>query len=256
MARLYQTRLHTGESLAAGVAVTLPKGQAHYLRSVLRMSLGDRLALFNGRDGEWLAEISDLGKGSALVTPLDQLRPQAPGPDLWLVFAPLKHARIDYLAEKATELGVSALCPVFTQRTIVSRVNEERLLTNAIEAAEQSERLSVPEVLPARRLEAVLADWPANRRLLVCDETGGGRPISEALSGVLADNVAGRNAVLIGPEGGFTETELDGLRKLPFVTAISLGPRVLRADTAALAALACFQAIAGDWRQGRPDFRG
>ncbi|RKQ70006.1 16S rRNA (uracil(1498)-N(3))-methyltransferase [Oceanibaculum indicum] len=252
MARLYQTRLHTGESLAAGVAVTLPKGQAHYLRSVLRLSPGDRLALFNGRDGEWLAEISDLGKALALVTPLEQLRPQAVEPDLWLVFAPLKHARIDYLAEKATELGVSALCPVFTQRTIVSRVNEERLLANAIEAAEQSERLSVPEVMPARKLEAMLADWPAGRRLLVCDETGGGRPISEAL----ADNVSGGNAVLIGPEGGFTETELDGLRKLPFVTAISLGPRVLRADTAALAALACFQAIAGDWRQGRPDFRG
>lgn len=252
MARLYQTRLHTGESLAEGVAVTLPKAQAHYLRSVLRLAPGDRVALFNGRDGEWLAEISDLGKSAARVTPLRQLRPQTPEPDIWLVFAPLKHARIDYLAEKAAELGISALCPVFTQRTVVSRVNEERLLANAIEAAEQSERLSVPEVRPARKLEAVLADWPADRRLIVCDETGGGMPLADAL----ADNVVPGNAVLIGPEGGFTETELDGLRKLPFVTAVSLGPRVLRADTAALAALACFQAIAGDWRHGRPDFRG
>lgn len=144
------------------------------------------------------------------------------------------------------------LCPVFTQRTIVSRVNEERLLANAIEAAEQSERLSVPIVQPVRKLEAVLADWPEGRRLIVCDETGSGRPVAEAL----ADNVVSGNAVLIGPEGGFTETELDGLRKLPFVTAVSLGPRVLRADTAALAALACFQTISGDWRQGRPDYRG
>ena len=135
---------------------------------------------------------------------------------------------------------------------MVVNENEERLLANAIEAAEQSERLSVPIVQPARKLEAMLADWPAGRRLLVCDETGGGRPVADAL----ADNVVSGNAVLIGPEGGFTETELDGLRKLPFVTAISLGPRVLRADTAALAALTCFQAVAGDWQQGRPDFRG
>lgn len=252
MASLYQTRLHTGESLQPGQPVALPKEQAHYLRSVLRLTPGAKVALFNGRDGEWLAEIAELGKSAALLTLIRQLRPQVDEPDLWLVFAPVKHARIDFLAEKATELGVSALWPVFTQRTIVSRVNEDRLRANAIEAAEQSERLTVPMVMPAAKLEAALASWPAGRRLIVCDETGGGIPVAQALS----DNVVSGNAVLIGPEGGFTETELDGLRKLPFVTAVSLGPRVLRADTAALAALACFQAVAGDWRQERPAFKG
>ncbi|KZD01899.1 16S rRNA (uracil(1498)-N(3))-methyltransferase [Oceanibaculum pacificum] len=252
MASLYQTRLHTGESLQPGQPVALPKEQAHYLRSVLRLTPGDKVALFNGRDGEWLAEIVELGKSAALLTLARQLRPQADEPDLWLVFAPVKHARIDFLAEKATELGVSALWPVFTQRTNVSRVNEDRLRANAIEAAEQSERLTVPMVMAATKLEAALASWPAGRRLIVCDETGGGIPVAQALS----DNVVSGNAVLIGPEGGFTETELDGLRKLPFVTAVSLGPRVLRADTAALAALACFQAVAGDWRQERPAFKG
>ncbi|MBU0725800.1 MAG: 16S rRNA (uracil(1498)-N(3))-methyltransferase [Alphaproteobacteria bacterium] len=251
MASLYQTRLHAGERLAQGQAVALPKEQAHYLRSVLRLTPGAKVALFNGQDGEWLAEIADLGKSSAILTPIRQLRPQAEEPDLWLVFAPVKHARIDFLAEKATELGVSALWPVFTQRTIVSRVNEDRMRANAIEAAEQSERLTVPQVLPPAKLAAALSSWPADRRLIVCDETGKGPPVSQAL----ADNVYLRNAVLIGPEGGFTETELDGLRKLPFVTPVSLGPRVLRADTAALAALACFQAVAGDWQSGRPDFK-
>ena len=175
------------------------------------------------------------------------LRPAEPGSDLWLLFAPIKRARIDWLAEKATELGVSALLPVWTARTQVERLNLERLRARAVEAAEQSERLSVPEIRPPEALERMLAGWPADRWLIVCDESGGGEPIAE----VTAQLPSRPMALLVGPEGGFDQTELDALGKLPFVSRIRLGPRVLRAETAALAALAVFQAIAGDWRHGR-----
>jgi 16S rRNA (uracil1498-N3)-methyltransferase len=243
-------RLYVPDDLAAGASLALAEGQAHYLRNVLRLAPGAGLALFNGRDGEWLGRIDGIAKGKCSVALSEQTRKQVSEPDLWLVFAPVKRARIDYLVEKATELGVAALYPVRTQRTIVERVNLERLQANAVEAAEQTERLTVPKVHPPETLTALIASWPQTRRLIVCDERGRAPPIADVVAG-LRERLAAGAAVLIGPEGGFTETELDGLANLPFVNAVSLGPRILRADTAALAALAVFQALAGDWRDIR-----
>ena len=247
-----KTRLFVVPDLAGGLSVGLEPSQAHYVKSVLRLQPGDIVALFNGRDGEWLGRIDGFGKGWCSVTLFEQHRPQPIEPDLWLVFAPVKRARIDFLAEKATELGVSELRPVITQRTIVDRVNLDRLRANAVEAAEQTERLTVPTLREPETLDRLLARWPAERRLLLCDESGVSPPIAQALQGARPDSEPDSGydswAILTGPEGGFTETELDALKKLPFVCAVGLGPRVLRADTAALAALAVFQALSGDWR--------
>ncbi len=249
MAKRAKARLYVEADLGEGGTVGLSPAQAHYLKLVLRLDRGDAVALFNGRDGEWIADIDGIGKGWASLVLVARQRPQAAEPDLWLMFAPIKRARIDFLAQKATELGVSALWPVFTGLTEMSRVNEERLMANAIEAAEQSGRLSVPRVLPAVRLDAALAQWPPERRLIWCAEQGPATPIAEALTGA---DAARPWAVLTGPEGGFTAAELDALGKLPFVAAVGLGPRLLRADTAALAALACWQALAGDGRARPP----
>jgi 16S rRNA (uracil1498-N3)-methyltransferase len=242
-------RLYLTARLAHGGSVEAEAGQAHYLRSVLRLGAGAAVAAFNETDGEWLCRIAEIGKGGARLTVERQLRPAEPErePDLWLVFAPIKRARLDWLVEKATELGVSALLPIWTARTQVGRLNLERLRAHAIEAAEQSERLSVPELWVPEPLERVLAAWPSGRRLLMCDESGVGEPISEGA----AKLPPAPAALLIGPEGGFDQTELDAVGKLSFVTRVGLGPRVLRAETAALAALAVFQAIAGDWRRIR-----
>jgi len=242
------TRLHVADRLAAGRVVGLDHGQAHFLRSVLRLAPGAQLAVFNAGDGEWLAEIEGLGKGWCSLQVLEQRREPTAEPDLWLVFAPIKRARIDFMAEKATELGCSLLQPVMTRFTAVSRVNEERLAANAREAAEQCERLTVPEVRETVDFAQLLESWPAERRLLVCAEWGEARPVAEALMAIRAEGGGKAQpwAVMTGPEGGFAESELDALRKLPFVTPVGLGPRILRADTAALAAIACWQAILGD----------
>jgi 16S rRNA (uracil1498-N3)-methyltransferase len=242
-----KTRLFVATDLAGGLSVGLDPSQSHYVRTVLRLEKGAVLALFNGRDGEWLGRIDGAGRGWCSVTLYEQSRPQEEAPDLWLVFAPVKRARIDFLVEKATELGVAALRPVVTHRTIVERVNLDRLRANAIEAAEQTGRLSVPELHELEPLSRLTARWPAPRRLLLCDESGAAPPIGE----VLREAAPGAWAVLVGPEGGFVETELDALWKLPFVSPVGLGPRVLRADTAALAALAVLQALIGDWRRPR-----
>ena len=244
-----RTRLFTEEGLAGGAAMECSRDQAHYLAHVLRLEPGAPVALFNGRDGEWLAHIDRIGKKSASLAVERRLRPQAPGTDLWLVFAPVKRAPLDFLIQKATELGVSALMPAITRRTVVARVKRERMVANAVEAAEQSERLTVPRVDDARPLLEILDGWPAARRLLFCAEAGDATPISE----VLQEAAPGEPwAVLTGPEGGFDQTELDLLNKFPNVNAVGLGPRILRADTAALAALACWQAALGDWRDRPP----
>lgn len=240
-----ETRLYVDAPLAAGGMVALGQDQAHYLKNVLRLGPGEAVALFNGRDGEWRAEIASVAKKSADLAVLDRTRPQRPEPDVWLAFAPIKRARIDFTAQKATELGASLLWPVMTRHTMVDRVNVERLRANAVEAAEQSDRLTVPEVREPLKLDALIDAWPADRTLVLADETGG-PPIAEALA-PFRDRTGSKAGFLIGPEGGFAEPELDRLRNLPFVTPVSLGARLLRADTAALAVLAVWQALAGDW---------
>jgi 16S rRNA (uracil1498-N3)-methyltransferase len=246
-----ETRLYVEAELDTGRELGLDHAQAHFLRSVLRLARGARLAVFNARDGEWLARIDGLGKGWCSLEVESQRRAPGPEPDLWLVFAPIKRARIDFIAEKAAELGCSLLQPVTTRYTAVSRVNRERLAANAREAAEQCGRLSVPEVREPLDLGALIAGWPQDRRLLLCAETGGARPIADVLfeaRDAETETGAAPWAVMSGPEGGFAQSELDALRELPFVTPVGLGPRLLRADTAALAALACWQAVLGDGR--------
>jgi 16S rRNA (uracil1498-N3)-methyltransferase len=242
-------RLYVEADLGAGVGVDLGAPQAHYLRDVLRREPGATVLLFNGRDGEWQATIERLAKSSALLAIQQRTRRQVESPDLWLVFAPIKRERIDLLAEKATELGCRCLWPVFTQHTAITRVNIARLRAHAVEAAEQTERLDIPEIREPVRLDELLADWPQARRLLVCAEFGAALPIADALSQMPATDAY---AIMTGPEGGFARSELDALGKLPFVNAVGLGPRVLRADTAALAALSCWQAILGDGRMRPP----
>jgi 16S rRNA (uracil1498-N3)-methyltransferase len=241
-----EARLYVAGPLAGTLA--LEPARAHYLRNVLRLKPGARIAVFNADSGEHAARIASFGKAGVVVAIEEQRRAPAPEPDLWLVFAPIKRARIDWVVEKATELGASRLLPVYTRHTIVTRVNTARLLATAIEAAEQCERLSVPTIAEPEALDAVLAAWDARRALLICDETGGGAPIATVAAGLPLDRP---HAVLIGPEGGFAPAELDRLRSLPFVTAAGLGPRVLRADTAALAALAVVQAVIQE-RTGAP----
>jgi 16S rRNA (uracil1498-N3)-methyltransferase len=242
-----KARLHIPEPLSVGAVVELAAGQGHHLRRVLRLLPGAPVAAFNANDGEWLCRIGEIGGRRDVLLVERPIRPAEAEADLWLLFAPIKRARLDWLVEKATELGASALLPVWTRRTQSERVNLDRLRAHAIAAAEQSERLSVPELYAPRALDVVLAGWPGERRLIVADETGAGEPVGVAMARL----GAGPAALLTGPEGGFDETELDSLSKLSFVTRVGLGPRVLRADTAAVAVLAAFQAIAGDWRRNR-----
>jgi 16S rRNA (uracil1498-N3)-methyltransferase len=245
-------RLFVEGELAAAIDAPLGEAQVHYLRHVLRRTEGAPLRLFNGRDGEWAGTFAPRGKKGGIALIGDRLRDQDAEPDVWLCFAPVKKSRIDYIAEKATELGVALLQPVLTQHTIVERVNVERLRANAMEAAEQTERLTVPDVRAPVPLVRLLGEWPAHRRLLICDETGAGQPIAEVLSALDPSARSAPWTILVGPEGGFARAELEALRRMKDVTAVGLGPRILRADTAALATLACWQALVGDWHRPTP----
>jgi 16S rRNA (uracil1498-N3)-methyltransferase len=229
-------RLFVRAPLSAGTEIEATAAQAHYLGSVMRRAAGDTLALFNGADGEWEATIALLARGRGRFTVAARRRAQTPEPDLWLAFAPLKRDATDLVVQKATELGVSALLPVQTERTNAARINPARLLAIAVEAAEQCERLTVPRIAPLRPLGAVLADWPAARTLVAALER-------VALPPVRAQSAPA--ALLVGPEGGFSAPELEALQRHPLVTAASLGPRVLRAETAAIVGLALMQAGIG-----------
>jgi 16S rRNA (uracil1498-N3)-methyltransferase len=237
-----KVRLHVEAALSSGARVVLDEAQAHYLLHVMRAKPGELVSLFNGRDGEWLARIAETAKRSCTLACEKQTRAQDATPDVWLCFAPIKKTPADYVVQKATELGVRALQPVFTRRTIVTRVNEERMRANAMEAAEQSERLTVPEIREPVALDKLLQAWPRERTVLFCDEGGDAQPIAKAAAKI--ENVS--VAILTGPEGGFDPVERDAIRSQDFVVPVTLGPRVLRADTAALASLAIWQALRGD----------
>ena len=243
-------RLYVPDDLLSGGTITLSKDQSHYVVRVMRQGAGDRAFVFNGRDGEWLTLIDEASKSACRLILQEQIRPQPSESDIWLMFSPIKKSRLDFLVEKAVELGVSRLIPVLTDRTDVGRVNVERLSATAMEAAEQCERLSIPGVDAPVDLKKMLADWSVDDQLFVMDETGLGVPVSQAFVRSPA-NSGCPVAIFVGPEGGFSPTELDALRDLPFVTPVTLGPRVLRAETAALAALSCWQAFSGDGCESR-----
>jgi 16S rRNA (uracil1498-N3)-methyltransferase len=237
-------RLFVDPALAPGQAVPLARDRVHYLMHVLRLKEGDSVRAFNGSSGEWLCRLATEGRRAFVLRPEEQIALPQVLPDIDYLFAPLKHARLDYLAQKATEMGCRRLRPVFTERTQAERVNIDRMKANAIEAAEQCDMVAVPEVLPPARLPQVLGDWEADRQLIWCDET---RPGEDPLA-VLAGLTRGPLAVLIGPEGGFTDSERETLRRHGNAHAVGLGPRIMRADTAAVAALALVQATLGDWQ--------
>ena len=233
-------RLYLDQPLAPGQALALDEGQANYLFNVMRLGKEAAVKVFNGRDGEWLARVEHAAKRSGILRAEVQSLPQVAPPDLWLIFAPIKKARCDFIVEKAVELGVARLCPVQTRYTN-ERFREDKAQAHAIEAAEQCEATFVPPVDDLQPLERLLAGWNPARRILWADEGLQGQA-------ALLRAEPGPWAVLIGPEGGFAPEERDRLRALPFVTPVSLGPRILRADTAAVAALTLWQANLGDWR--------
>lgn len=236
-------RLYLDSPLALGASVALGKDQAHYLLTVLRLEDGAQVLVFNGRDGEFAASVRPQGKKAASLDIGGQTRVQTRHSRLEFLFAPLKTGRLDYLVQKATEMGVSRITPVFTDHTQLHKVNGPRLEANIIEAAEQCGNLAIPELGEARKLETLLADWDPVRRIIFCNESQAGNNPAAALAAIAEPDLA----LLVGPEGGFSEREREMLLSLPFVTPIPLGPRILRADTAAVAALTAVQMTIGDW---------
>ena len=243
-----KVRLFVDEALAADAELAVSGKPAHYLTHVMRLGVGDALRLFNGRDGEWRAHLVACGRADCRLRLDVRLREQCPEPGPWLAFAPLKKDAQDVLIAQATEMGVERLLPVLTRYTGVDRVNLERLRAQATEAAEQCGRLVVPVIAEPCRLPMLLAQWTKDRPLLFADERGNGVPIAAAVSAGLGP----APGVLIGPAGGFSEEEVRDLTARPFIVAVDLGPRILRAGTAAVAALACCQALCGDWRPQTP----
>ena len=235
-------RLFVEHALGAGQPVPLTHDQAHYLFGVMRLGVGAALLVFNGRDGEWRADVAEAGKRGGILICSVQTKPLQMPPDLWLLFAPIKKARTDFIVEKAVEMGVSRIMPVQTQHTHADRIRQDKMQAHAMEAAEQCGATVVPQVAELMGLDRVLAGWDAGRRILWCDEAMVGTGT------VLANAAFGKPwAILIGPEGGFSDREQALLRGMDQVVPISLGPRILRADTAAVAALTLWQSVLGDW---------
>lgn len=235
-------RLFVDHPLGEEQSVPLNRDQAHYLFGVMRLRVGALVLLFNGQDGEWLARVAEAGKRGGELRVEAQTKPLQMPPDLWLLFAPIKKARTDFIVEKAAEMGAVRIMPVQTEFTNFDRFRQERLQAHAVEAAEQCGGTFVPEVTAMQKLDKVLADWPVGRKLMFCDEFEAGR--SFALTGGIAEAWA----ILIGPEGGFSERERTRLRGLDFTQSVSLGPRILRADTAVVAAMTLWQQQLGDWK--------
>lgn len=244
-------RIYTNSQLLKDGFVELSKEQAHYLCNVMRQKDGDEIKLFNGNDGEWQSVISSISKKNCSVRIVEQTKEQKNEPDIWLYFAPVKNAPINNLVQKATELGVSKLIPVFTQHTVISRVNVERLRLIAIEAAEQCRRLTIPQIEEPVKFANLLNSWDENRGLILCDESGGGESFTKALG----NDKHANHAIIIGPEGGFSQSEFEMLKNKPYVVSVGMGPRILRADTAAIAALTSYMNILGDWDE-QPNFGG
>jgi len=238
-------RLYVEQPLAAGAAIALTPPQAHYVKDVLRLGAGEAVLAFNGRDGEWEGRLELAGKRAAALRLAAQTRPQTSGSDLHYLFAPLKRARLDYMVQKAVEMGVARLAPVMTRHTQAERVNVARLRANAIEAAEQCGVLGIPDIAEPVALDRALGELAPARLLVFCDEDA---PIADPVAALAAVTGAAALAVLIGPEGGFAPQEREMLLAHPRMVRLALGPRILRADTAAVAALALVQAVLGDWR--------
>lgn len=239
-------RLHVPQPLSPGAALAPTLDQSRYLTQVMRLKAGDELLVFNGQDGEWRAAVAEVLKKGVILRAEEQVRPQTHGPDLDLIVAVVKKARVETIVEKAAELGARRVRLAITQRTNADRIRLDRLDAIAEEAAEQTGRLDVPAIHDPVKLDALLSAWEPGRRLMFCDETGG-TPAITALSSLSSD--IGGWSILIGPEGGFSPEEGERLRALPFAVAVSLGPRILRADTAAIAALTLWQATVGDWER-------
>lgn len=235
-------RLYVDHPLGAGQTVVLSRDQAHYLFGVMRLSQAAEVALFNGSDGEWTAEVAEAGKRGGVLVCRERAAAQMMPPDLWLIFAPIKKARTDFIVEKAAEMGAARIMPVQTEFTNSERIRQDRLQAHAIEAAEQCGGTYVPPVDDLQKLDRLLADWPEDRQLIFCDES-----LVGARAALEAAPKGNKWAILIGPEGGFSDAERARLTAHPATTAISLGPRILRADTAAVAALTLFQSTRGDW---------
>lgn len=238
-----KVRLYLNQPLGQGQAVDLTRDQAHYLFGVMRLTVGDDVLVFDGLSGEWRATVAEASRKGGVLIPHEHTKPLSVPPDLWLLFAPIKKARTDFIVEKAAELGVAKILPVQTDFTNSDRIRQDRLQAHVVEAAEQCGGTYVPKVEALQSLDTVLGNWPKDRSLLFCDEAGGGAGPDTAFK-----NTKAPAAILIGPEGGFSDAERARLLGLPFVSPISLGPRILRADTAAVAALTMWQALAGDWQ--------